>query len=220
MLKEIGIALLVLCAATAARSADVPTTAKSKAMVFRVNGLSDLGLSGPNEGFGLRYYLRDRLALRPILSFAWKRQRSRPAAGDPSQPGASDAMKIDTSVQLEVSLEKHLNGTKAISPYVGMGVYGTHYDYKTEPSLPQDPTTGTLSKITKRGTNASIFAMLGFEWGFRESLTLGGETRFGFNVEAGKKETERIRIPDQLSDEITRFNVGFDTVSLFLSVRW
>ena len=70
MRKTTGVALLVLFAATVARGAEVATTANSKAMVFKFNGLSDLGLQGPNGGLGLRYYLRDRLALRPALSFA------------------------------------------------------------------------------------------------------------------------------------------------------
>jgi hypothetical protein len=220
MHRAMGIALLALFMATGARGAEVATGPRTRAMIFRFDGLSNLGLAGPNGGFGLRYYLKDRLAIRPTLSFDWDRRRRRAPAVDPDQPRSSDQVQINTLIRLEVALENHLAGPKAISPYVGAGIYGTHYDNKSEPGhLPGAP-TGTVTKRTTRGTTGSVFAMLGFEWGWAESMTLGGETRFGLSVDAGKTETESIRMPDRLSDETYQYSVGFDTVSLFLSVHW
>ena len=220
MRRSSVVLLLLAVAATTARPAEVATAVGDKAMFFKFTGLSNLGLEGYLGGLGLRFYVKDRLALRPSFSFGWSNRRTHPPAVEPGQPRASNEREINTDAQFELALEKHLAGPNAISPYLGAGISGTHYDHKVEPSVLPGSPPGTVTKTTNCGTNGSLFGMFGFEWGWTQSMTLGAETRFGLTVLTGKLETEAVQTPDRLSNDVAQYSVGFDTAALFLSARW
>jgi hypothetical protein len=202
-----------------AGAAEIATRAGTNQMLFVFSGLSSLQLAGFNGGFGLRHYLKDGVALRPGVSFGWSSTRTHPdqPTGDPKP---TNAREIDTSVGLELALEKHLEGPRSISPYLGAGIFGFYVNNKTEPSVATGSPQGTVTKITTKETDGGLFGLLGFEWGWTESLTLGGETRFGLTINTGKVETEAVRTPDRLSHDRSGFDLGFRTASVFLGVSF
>ena len=74
--------------------------------------------------------------------------------------------------------------------------------------------------MTTKETDGSLFALLGFEWGLTDAITLGGETRFGLTITTGKRETEAVDTQDSLADAVAEWSIGFRTAALFLGVRW
>ena len=77
---------------------------------------------------------------------------------------------------------------------------------------------GTLTKITDRGWSAGIFGLLGFEWGWTESITLGAEYRVAFRAGANVRERESRERPDQRTDSTAFFESDFSSSSIYLSV--
>ncbi len=195
-----------------AQAAEVNTSAGDKALVFQFSGLSALGLSGYNGGVGARYYLSDGMAIRPGLDIGVSSMETKGVAG------FSDEKDSRTSLGLSVALEKHLTGPTAISPYIGAGLGFGMSSVVEEPSVPSSPASGTILKTTDSSTNFGVFVLGGFEWGFTESLTLGGEYRAGLNYGSGDTETERQGAATVKTDETTSLNLGFSTASVYLSV--
>jgi hypothetical protein len=199
--------------------AEVATARGSKAIVFSLNGLSDLSLSRYAGGIGMRFYLRDRLALRPGMLWSWSWYQQHPNPVPPGQEMPGDSRQIDTAIGLNAVLEKHLKGTRSVSPYLGAGLEGIYHNNKTEPGLPPTVPEGTLTKITDRGWTAGVLGVLGFEWGWTESITLGGEYRFSFRASANTREQEFRGLPDQQTDDRALFQSDFSTSALFLSIN-
>jgi hypothetical protein len=221
MFRRTLVAILVLAAsAGTSHAVEVPTAAGTREILFRFDGLSALRLSGFEGGVGVRMYLRDGLALRPALRCGFSWQRTRPDPVPPGTPTPSLAKEIDTSVGLDIALEKHLHTPGSISPYLGASVGGLYANDKTYPSLVPGPPAGTITKITAKETDGSLLGLFGVEWGCTQSLTLGVETRFGLRVTTRKKEREAVMMPDHLYDDIVEYAVGFETTSLVLGVRW
>jgi opacity protein-like surface antigen len=219
--------ICLLFVASMAQAAAVETTAGTKAMVFRFSGLSNLGLSGysslldlgdldvpANVGVGVRYYISDGLAIRPGLDIGMASTKTK------GQGGFTDAKTSGSVIGLSVAVEKHLPGPASVSPYMGAGAGFMMAKVTVEPSrfLPSDP--GDELKTTDKATMFNVFGMLGFEWGFTESLTLGGEYRLGLNSASGSTEEEMQSAPTIKSDEISGLGVGFGTASVYLSVGW
>jgi hypothetical protein len=218
-MRRLLVILALASAAATARAAEVTTASGTREMIFVFHGLSDLGLSGYNSGLGLRYFIRDGLALRPALGFGWSRTRTHPDQSIP-KPRPSDAREIDTSVSLELALEKHLPGPRSVSPYVGASLYGLYTNNKTYPHLAADAPSGAVTKVTTKETDGSLLGLLGFEWALTDAITLGAETRLGLTITTGQKETEAVLTHDRLSNDTAEWSVGFRTTSLFLGVRW
>lgn len=210
----IACAIALLVVASAAEAADVKTEKGTKAMVFEFSGLSDLGLSRYGAGIGMRYYFRDGLAIRPGLQFDWDSGTTKGVGG------SSDEESSRLSIGINTTLEKHLPGPKSISPYLGTQLGFGYFKNVQEPSVPRPPTIGTLLKTTHKNTSFWVWGLLGFEWGFTESLTLGGEYQFGFDYNSGYREDERQSIATLKSDDKSSLEFNFWTAGLFLSVNW
>jgi opacity protein-like surface antigen len=219
--------ICLLFVASMAQAATVATTAGTKAMVFRFSGLSNLGLSGysgmqfagnldvpANVGVGMRYYIHDGLAIRPGLDIGMARSSEKGLGGD------TDDKTSGSVIGLSVAIEKHLPGPANVSPYMGGGAGFGMARATSEPSRPQQPATGTMLKATDKAVAFGVFGMLGFEWGFTESLTLGGEYRLGLNVSSGSTEREFQNSPTVKSNEISGLGIGFGTASVYLSAGW
>jgi opacity protein-like surface antigen len=214
MKRVVIFVVALMFVASLAQAAAVDTKAGTKAMVFQFSGLNQLGANAYQGGIGMRYYLSDGMAIRPGLAIGVNSDKIKGTGGN------SDDKTTDMSLGLSAVLEKHVSGPANISPYMGAGVgfkYGSH---KHEPSYPSNPGAGTVLKTTTTSTGVNLFGALGFEWGFAESLTLGGEYRFGFDFGSGKTETEYQSQPTVKSGEATNFGIGFSTASVYLSVGW
>jgi opacity protein-like surface antigen len=214
MKRFLLVALALVFVAGAVQAADVVTTAGSKALVFQFNGLSNLGLGTYNGGIGMRYYLKDKLALRPGLELGLSQDKTKAGIS-----GYSDDKVTDMGFGLSLALEKHMTPVQSISPYIGAGAGFNISNNKHEYSVSSNPTTGTTLKVTDKGMGFGVFGLAGFEWGFTNSVTLGGEYRLGLNIGSGKTETERQGQATVTSNDSSSFGVGFGVASLYISVN-
>jgi hypothetical protein len=208
---------LLLVASRPVHAAEVAITKGTKALLFRIDGLSQVVLSGFEGGVGLRWYLKDKLAFRPGADFTWSYIRIRPGAVPPGQPAPTDETRNDTSVSLHLALEKHFGNIRSVSPYVGGMLRGVYINNKTKPHwiryLPNQNT-----KVTYKESDGGALGILGFEWAWTPSLSLGGEYRAGLQVITHKEEWEYTTEPDQLRNDTVQYTFGFSTAALYLAV--
>jgi opacity protein-like surface antigen len=201
-LLVLGLMAFIISLAGPAAAAPIETKAGTKALVFQFSGLSDLGLSGYQGGIGARYYFQDGMALRPGLDIGISSSKDK--TEDP------EVKDTGTLFGLSLAVEKHLAGAKSISPYLGAGV-GFHYG--------QDKTEQGDFSETDKATTISVAGLAGFEWGFTESLSLGGEYSLGFATGSHKTERKSNNTTVTTVDESGSV-IGVGTASVFLSVNW
>jgi hypothetical protein len=211
VLLVLGLLAFVVTLASPVVAAPIETKAGTKAMVFQFSGLSNLGLGTYNGGIGMRYYLSDGLALRPGVQFGVQSATQKKTDSLPKREEAS------AQIGVNLALEKHFASVKSISPYIGAQAGFTsvadvtkRYNFSTGDEI--DETTDARARI-------GLAALLGFEWGFTESLTLGGEYALGFGTGAHKVEVKTDGVKATTTDD-TFFDLGFSTASVFLSVAF
>lgn len=201
-LLVLGLMAFIITLAGPAAAAPIETKAGTKALVFQFSGLSDLGLSGYQGGIGARYYFQDGMALRPGIDIGISSSKDK--TEDP------ELKNTGTTLGLSLAVEKHLAGAKSISPYIGAGA-GFHYG--------KDKEEQGSAEATDKLTTVNVAALAGFEWGFTESLSLGGEYSLGFATGSHKTEHKANNTTVTTVDE-SGMMVGVSTASVFLSVNW
>ena len=204
--------ILVLLVGTAAAAAPVHTDKGDKAMVFGFSGLGELGLSGPYDAWsvGMRYYISDMNAIRAGLTFGRDKSTMK-AQGE----GQDDLEQTESEYGFAVGYERHLEAPCAsVSPYLG-GQIG-YYSWKDE-----YPVVGTRDYPveTESDSGFHVAALAGFEWGFTECMTLGGEYQLGMCSGTYKDEIDSGGESYTLVEEEYSWT-GFSTESVFLSVYW
>lgn len=186
-----------------AMAAEVPTSAGDKAMVFMFSGLSDLHLDGymGDYGLGMRYYISDGTAIRAGLEF-----------GSVSLKDIDSDLEGDgTSYGLTAMYEKHLEGMCAsVVPYWGLGVGYNSWSSKV---------TGGSNWIEEKESGFGFMGAMGFEWGFTDCMTLGGEYELGLWTFSGETEEDIGGVNDTY-DEYEGSFMGVGTASVYLSVYW
>jgi len=193
--------LAVMLMGMTAQAGEVPTSKGDKAMVFMFHGLDDLSLHGygGDYGIGLRYYIADGTAIRGGI-----------VLGTGSVTDEQDDMEYSgSSYGLEVIYERHMEGPCAsVSPFWGLGGQFSSFSEEEKDNVSDDE-----YKIS--GTGFGVFGVAGFEWGFTDCMTLGGEYRLGFLSESGEEEYNGDSA-DLYSSNFT----GFGAASVYLSVYW
>jgi len=204
------IVLAVMLVATTALAAEVPTSRGDKAMVFMFNGFDDLSLSsyGGDYGFGMRYYIADGTAIRvgvEIGRYSWTDDDE---ATDPD----FDSEYTAASYGVNAVYERHMAGPcSSVSPYWGIGA-----GYWMSSDERKDEAGDTFADSA---SGFAGFGVMGFEWGFTDCLTFGGEYLLGFESSSSKSEDEIAGITTTYDEESDSF-VGFTTASVYLSVYW
>jgi hypothetical protein len=200
--------LAVMLVGMTAQAAEVPTSKGDKAMVFMFNGLDDLSLGsyGGQYGVGMRYYINDGTAIRAGVQFGkWTE------TCESDIPGYEDTEETYSVYGLNAVYEKHMEAPcSSVSPYWGVGAgfasisekYCDEYGYC----------------ITDKGTGFAGFGVLGFEWGFTNCLTLGGEYQCGFWNWSGETEYDDVESRTETRDKFSGSFMGFDVASVYLSV--
>ena len=198
----IFIVLAVMLVATTAMAAEVPTSEGDKALVFMFQGLDDLSLDGygGDYGVGMRYYIADGTAIRLGVQFA----------GETYTDDDSDFEEVYSAYGLSAVYEKHLEGAcSSVSPYWGVGASFT--------MLSVEYTDQNDDTWTDSGSGFGGFAVVGFEWGFTNCMTLGGEYQAGFSSWSAETETDIGGDTDTFNEYSGSF-MGFGAASVYLSV--
>jgi opacity protein-like surface antigen len=193
-------------------AAPVHTDKGDKAMVFQFSGLSELGLSGPGDswGVGMRYYISDMNAIRGGLIFGNDRWTEKA-----QEEGQDDLDHKESEYGFEVGYERHLEAPCAsVSPYIGAGA--AYYTWKSECPAGEGR---EYAKDKESESGFNVHAMAGFEWGFTECMTLGGEYQLGMFSGSYKEEIDSGGQTYTIDEEEYSW-MGFSTASVFLSVYW
>jgi opacity protein-like surface antigen len=202
----VGLGLLLL--AGSVQGANVDTNAGTDALLFSVD---DFSLSSFNGGFGLRHYLKDGLALRPGIDFGLGSSKDE-HHGSPREIESRTA-----TIGASLALEKHLGAPGSLSPYIGI-----ESEYRWSKSIQElDDNLDTPGWTTKDESSRSevVFSgLLGFEWGFTERLTLGGEYQLYVRYSSSSRESERADPPRTIETEQTSLSSGLNAASIYLSV--
>jgi Outer membrane protein beta-barrel domain len=181
-------------------------------MIFKFEGLADLDLHGVGDcwGVGMRYYISDMNAIRAGLIFGNDKVTLKA-----QEEGEDDLEDTESEYGVEIGYERHLEAPCAsVSPYLGAGL--TYYNWKDE-----YPMLGTreYAKETETESGFDLHAMAGFEWGFTECMTLGGEYQLGFFSGSYKDEGSYQGNTTTFQEDDYSW-MGFSTAALYLSVYW
>ncbi|MCK4680801.1 hypothetical protein KAT82_06720 [bacterium] len=195
------IVLAVMLVATTALAAEVPTSRGDKAMVFMFNGLCYLSAEEyADYGIGLRYYIADGTALRVGVQFGKEMFKDEDW----------DDEYRDSVYGVSAVYEKHMAAPcSSVSPYWGLGAGYSSFSDKYEDDVGDTWTTS--------GTGFEGFGLMGFEWGFTDCLTLGGEYKLGFESWSQKSESD-IGGVTATYNEYSGTLMGFSAASVYLSV--
>jgi hypothetical protein len=202
-MKLFTFTIALMLVAMTAMAADVPTDAGDKAMMFMFSGLDDLHLDGygGDYGFGVRYYIGSGTALRVGVEFG---------SGSFEDKDADEEGDM-TAYGVMAMYEKHLEGPCAsVSPYWGLGAGYSSWSFKE---------TMDSDWIEERESGFGFIGALGFEWGFTDCMTLGGEYELGLWKYSGETE-EDIGGSTDTYDEYEGSFMGVGTASVYLSVYW
>ena len=196
------IVLAVMLVASTALAAEVPTSRGDKAMIFMFDGLAFLSTEeyGGEYGVGMRYYISDGTALRVGVQFG----------KDTFKDDDFDQEYTDSVYGASVVYEKHMAGScSSVAPYWGIGAGFSMMSDKYEDSVGDT--------WTDSGTGFAGFGLLGFEWGFTDCLTLGGEYMLGFESWSSDTESDIGGVTNTYN-EYSGSVMGFGTASVYLSV--
>jgi len=206
---------LIMVVGTASAASPVHTEKGDKAMVFTFHGLGELGLSGYGDdwGLGLRYYLSDMNALRAGLLFGMSSFTEKGIA-----EGEADLEDSESAFGIDLNYERHLGAPCAsVSPYIGGGIGYWSWSGEFENI---DLASRDNPKITEDESGFYFQGIAGFEWGFTDCMTLGGEYQLGWASGSWKQEYDPVEGETQTWDEEEFSFMGFHTASVFLSVYW
>jgi hypothetical protein len=201
-----------------------------KEIVFTFDRWS-LGAYG--GGIGMRYFLRDDVAIRPGLSLRLDHSHD-DEDNDISRRGAEWApdhgyksRSDGTAVGLSVIGEKYLAEFHDVVPYIGLGVgyaYTSsegHTEYNYYDHGDYDWYGGTTTD-----NSGSLIGLVGVQWRFRDNVSLGGE----YEVKASLGRSESNGSETELRDgstvlyrshsKTTRSSLDFESGRLLLAVRF
>jgi len=204
--------VVLLLVGTAFAAAPVHTDKGDKAFVFGFHGLNDLDLGGPvgEWSVGMRYYISDMNALRGVLSFGNDSYTDKGL-----EEGEDDYEWNESEIGFGIAYERHLEAPCAsVSPYLGAGAgywrWSEEYPVEGTRDYPVE---------TEEASGFVLYGMAGFEWGFTECMTVGGEYQLGFESGSWSDEVEYSGDSTTIDEEEWSW-MGFSTASVFLSVYW
>jgi hypothetical protein len=209
-------------------AAEPVTKAGSKAILF---GAQYAGLQ-PYEGaygVGLKYYLAEGLALRPVLLFNYRTDIvTTPAITNVTYNDEKDTYKDGG---LELGLEKSLLTQGSVNVFAG-GVagfsMGTH-DYTYGYTISVGGNIHSHDIVTKYGntTAFNVAGLLGFEYFFSKSISISGEYRLGYSTsKTGIGTTTDTEVDTVTGTDVTitqtpggsTSDLGFSTAGLKLGI--
>ena len=207
-------AALLVCAAGTAQ-ADGHTAAGRTQLTFGWDGLSNLdigGISGSNS-VGIRRFVQDEMAVKGAVTFGIDSVTDKSQSDD-----FSDAKESVFELGLDIGLERWTEVTDRIDFFKGVGVGFDIFSDKEEPSVPDNPSDGTVTEVKDSGTAFRAGVQGGFEFAVVKGLYLGGASELGIRVASGKREVTREGDGTDTASEGSAFSFGFNTANLYLSV--
>ncbi len=196
----------------------------TKELVFTFDGWS-LGAYG--GGIGIRYFLRDDVALRPGLSLSVtdNTQSDRHKSDGDTERGASESDGLE--VGMLVIAEKYLTEVHKVFPFVGCGL-GYSYESRHQESWDYyyDEHYAYAYRYDVTGHSINVVGLAGVQWRFRENMSLGGQFNITFTRSWEDRDEASVRHRDEETEttitnrEDTSTSLGINAGRLLVSVRF
>jgi len=190
--------LAIVMAVSFASAQDFTTSvaAKSKAMLFTLQGLASLGAGDFNGGLGVKYYLSNAMALRAGVGLIMANEVLPLPDGQSGTEGSRSA----TGFGISAAVEYHLLPTR-VSPYVGGGLGFTTTSTNYEALLIAPATFQRTTENSTTGENIggdtyyagsafNIGALLGVEFFVTKEISLSAEYQIGYTAIATPDEKD------------------------------
>jgi opacity protein-like surface antigen len=204
MVRQIGLAAAVAAlvlgfgAAVSAHEADGGPACR-KEIVFTFD---HWGLGAYGGGIGLRYFLRDDVAIRSGLSLRLSNDtdnasRFRDDKEDDLRAAYSkDAYDYDrTTVGLSIVAEKYLAELLDVVPLVGLGLgyaYSSEDDHYKGGDYYSDGHQHQNSSMKITGHSGSLIGLVGVQWRLRDNISLSGEYRIKASLARKDRRGSRV----------------------------
>ena len=166
-LATLAVIMLLACSVSFAQGeSTVRRTSGSTALLFTLNGLSNLGGGNFMGGFGINHFLSNDVALRAGLGFGMN--------SETSGTGTSEQKNSTTTINLAPGIRFNLANNNNVAMYVGGQVmFGTSST---------STTVGGTDAGSTSSTNIGVGAFAGAEWFPWNNVSLGLEYGLGFST--------------------------------------
>jgi opacity protein-like surface antigen len=186
-------------------------------------------------GIGMRYFLRDDVAIRPALSLRLSNDtddelETGNQEGDGWVPQRNYTYDSDkTTVGLSIVAEKYLAEFHDVVPLVGLGLgyaYSSEDNHNKRRSYYRDGYTFESTRTMVTGHSGSLIGLVGVQWRLRDNVSLGGE----YEIVASLGRSERTQTTTAETENGTTFrrdhrkstasSLDFESGRLLLAVRF
>lgn len=211
--------LLLFTISFADENENTSTKLGSKALLFELNGLDNLRADSYNGGIGMKYFLKNNVAIRGGLQFSYS------SATKYANPGSNykgeDGSSSTTVYGIEGAIEYHLTQEK-ISPFIGGGL-----SISSQSSDLKNPVTwleSSTSHITRpvressSGLDLSFFGLAGAEIFITKTISLSAEYLISYSATGGgesKYSYETVSGSGTLPDSETVKNDSMSSLRIF-----
>jgi opacity protein-like surface antigen len=186
-------------------------------------------------GIGMRYFLRDDVAIRPALSLRLNNDTDDELYVDnqeedgwvPQRKYTYDNDK--TTVGLSIVAEKYLAEFHDVVPLVGLGLgyaYSSEDNHSKRRSYYRDGYTYETTSTTVAGHSGSLIGLVGVQWRLRDNISLGGE----YEIKGSLGRNERTQTMTAENEDgtalrrdhrkTTSSSLDFESGGLLLAVRF
>jgi opacity protein-like surface antigen len=170
-----------------------------------VFGFSGWNLTNYKGGIGIRYFLREKTALRFGLGFGWTKDDDTGWDHDVyEQHGVEQTINDNDgstfSVGLGTVLERHFTSSMKVRPYAGLGVFWWYDKSESDERLNRTDVDYARSyEYESKGYTVEGLVLAGLEWHFAPNMSLGGEYRMSLTY--SRMEYDRTEIRTDADDE-------------------
>lgn len=159
----------------------------SKDLLFEFDGFSDLGAGSYLDGFGAKYFLSQKMAIRGVLQIESRKESNPfnppPGSGDTGKDGEEKFSRFGIAAAVEMH-----TGAKRVSPFWGGGI-GFSSASSEEKLVSTDPDPQIVIKNENGYTEIAVFALLGAEFFlYKKLISLAAEYQLGYYNRSNKDE--------------------------------
>ncbi|MFC1799517.1 outer membrane beta-barrel protein [Candidatus Eisenbacteria bacterium] len=228
-MKTCVVALVVLmvlgsCVSASGSEENLPVKG-TKQLMF---GFSGWGLSNYKGGVGLRYYIREKTALRFGLDVNWSKDDDFGWRQDDNQADAPELV-TDTldrsafSVGVGAVLERHFRSSWSVVPYAGLGAFWWYDKYKSDEAFEREQRDEAGSSVYEsKGHTVEGLLLAGLQWHFAPNMSLGGEYRLSLKYSRKEYDSTRTYFDGLRVEHDTRkqYDLTVDASRLWLSIAF
>lgn len=172
-MKKLFIVLISICCFVNLVSAGEPTPktkAGDKAMLFTLSGLTNLSSGNYDGGIGIKYYMKDEMAIRGGVGFGYENSTLKGVSG------AKDLSRDSVHVSFSPAVIFDLATGNTITAFVGgttMFTWG-HSSYDN-PTIIFENQVITVDKLSYNSASFGLGVLAGFDWFPWENISVGCE---------------------------------------------